>query len=41
MPSERKVLFKLLSRLSLNIDQAKMLFYESEREKRQEFIARM
>lgn len=31
MPHERKVLFKLLSRLSLNIDQAKMLFYEDER----------
>lgn len=31
MPAERKALFKLLSRLSLNIDQAKMLFHESER----------
>ena len=35
MPSERKALFRLLSRLSLNIDQAKMLFFESERKNKQ------
>ncbi|RRJ25497.1 RNA helicase [Lachnoanaerobaculum gingivalis] len=33
LPPERKVLFKLLSRLSLSIDQAKMLFYANQREK--------
>lgn len=33
MPAERKKLFRLLSRFSLNIDQAKLLFFESERKK--------
>ena len=33
MPNERKELFRLLSRLSLSIDQAAVLFYENERTK--------
>lgn len=33
MPEQRKTLFRLLSRFSLSIDQAAVLFYESERNK--------
>ena len=33
MPEERKVLFRLLSRFSFDIEQASILFYESERKK--------
>ncbi|MCR5237666.1 MAG: AAA family ATPase, partial [Lachnospiraceae bacterium] len=33
MPEERKNLFRLLSRMSLSIDQAKVLFIESDRKK--------
>lgn len=34
MPKDRKELFRLLSRFSLSIDQAYILFYENERRKR-------
>lgn len=34
MPDQRKTLFRLLSRFSLSIDQACILFYENERTKR-------
>ena len=33
MPDERKILFKLLSRFSLDIEQADILFHESDRKK--------
>lgn len=33
LPEERKTLFKLLSRLAITIDQAKLLFFDSERRK--------
>ncbi|MBR6029635.1 MAG: AAA family ATPase [Clostridia bacterium] len=33
LPQERKTLFRLLSRFSLSIDQASVLFYRNEREK--------
>ena len=33
LPNERKTLFKLLSRISLSIDQARLLFFESARVK--------
>ena len=34
MSEERKTLFRLLSRMSISIDQAKVLFIESDRQKK-------